>query len=927
MRAVRKETKAKKKKFKATTPRPPTPMDLAREQIKATLAPSRKPFLQEEDVISTTGRPFITTTREKVEEMTFSTVSPSLMDRARDIIKKGRLPKSQNLQSPSPQPMTTTTMEPTTESAMAIARKKIKDELTEEITDPFDDFMNSDVSPTTTSTPGALEEEILLETTTLSPLAQLQMARDKLRILMGQKPKQPQGTTFKPHLQSRSSPAMSDAKLKIMDMIKKKSNTMKDPIFVNVRGNSGDVRRPKEFAQPPPALTFEPVIESTTEAFDYTTLPPHNPTRQELLELIESSTQSQFEKDQPVLGLGLVKGEETLVESEGNFLHVSGNPPPSQESRDETEGSVVISEIGNSLENNGNKNPLDRKEKLQKGHIGFVKPRRTFSDFKPPSRRQNILLRRLRPAYNGRVEGLEPPRIAFQRKKNRGKPFERLIKNEPPNGNTADRGIVTSRVKTGKPTNEGDKMNPLLGKLQAGNTGKFFQPEVPSIKQDTLLRQLQPGHTGVNHPVQVPSLRQDTLLKSLISGQTGANHRLAIPSIKQDTLLRQLQSGHTGADHELEAPSVKQDTLLRQLQSGHTGANHGLEVPSVKQDTLLRQLQSGHTGADHGLEVPSTKQDTLLRALQEGQTGAHHPLKVPSIKQDTLLASLIPGDTGAVADLLVPSLKQDTLLRPLQSKHRFENLRLRVPSFKQDPLLGPLKPAQTGSDHDLQIPSVKQDTLLKPLQSGHTGSNHLLTVPTLKQDTLLGQLQAGRTSADLHLEVPSVKQDPFLKKLNPTQENTPNFLMPPPTKEEEIPSTLRQNPLLRILRLDRRARLSGNGVDLSRLPIFKQLINSPQRFRQNFEQLPKRMKANLIRIIQENGNEDFDFSSLGHNSDIGVDATPTTAAPNLIGSTFADVFPTAFGPKTLSEVQLSTDKDDEVKENGESLVSRYIPSE
>ncbi len=40
--------------------------------------------------------------------------------------------------------------------------------------------------------------------------------------------------------------------------------------------------------------------------------------------------------------------------------------------------------------------------------------------------------------------------------------------------------------------------------------------------------------------------------------------------------------------------------------------------------------------------------------------------------------------------------------------------------------------------------------------------------------------------------------------------------------------------------------------DFAKLPVYNQLLQAPQRFRDDFEQLPRRMKANLRRILKEN---------------------------------------------------------------------------
>ncbi len=136
---------------------------------------------------------------------------------------------------------------------------------------------------------------------------------------------------------------------------------------------------------------------------------------------------------------------------------------------------------------------------------------------------------------------------------------------------------------------------------------------------------------------------------------------------------------------------------------------------------------------------------------------------------------------------------------------------------------------------------------------------------------------------------------------------------------------------LSILRFDRRAKSSGVDPDFSRVPVFSQLVRAPRRFRADFAQLPRRMRANLRRILAQHAGEDFDMEALCgdliHEEEVefeavvttmgpvfpgasaGVTTTPsprlppsfgTTSVPDLIGATFSEVFPTSFPTTTAT---------------------------
>lgn len=96
--------------------------------------------------------------------------------------------------------------------------------------------------------------------------------------------------------------------------------------------------------------------------------------------------------------------------------------------------------------------------------------------------------------------------------------------------------------------------------------------------------------------------------------------------------------------------------------------------------------------------------------------------------------------------------------------------------------------------------------------------------------------------------------------------------------------------------------------DFLKLPVFSKLMEQPQTFADDFQQLPPRMRQNLVRIVEDNTNHAFPMSALtGHgspNEDMEEKKRFTTAAPDLIATTFAEIFPTAFPTTTTAPFRL-----------------------
>ena len=321
--------------------------------------------------------------------------------------------------------------------------------------------------------------------------------------------------------------------------------------------------------------------------------------------------------------------------------------------------------------------------------------------------------------------------------------------------------------------------------------------------------------------ITTPTPRQNPILTKTLQSDFDDNvEGLESPRTHQSNLLNQLQANNNGIYEGLSTPRPHQSNLLNQLKANNDGTFEGLSAPQSKQSNLLRLLKANHNGIYKGLSTPSAKQDYLLRLLQ-AQHNENLDLKVPT---STLPASNIIG-------LSTPKPHQSNLLRQLKANQN-ENLELKTPNpGRQNPLLlrQNLKQGHNERIKGLQVPSHKQNTLLRNLQSGHT-----------------------REDDELNLPINPLKEQPFRPsgRFNPDGLNLPRR---------------RQNPLLRILRFDKRERILSKGLTPPRYrqnPLFRQLVRTPQKYQNDFLQLPPKQQNKLIAILSRHGGDNFNANAL-----------------------------------------------------------------
>ena len=440
--------------------------------------------------------------------------------------------------------------------------------------------------------------------------------------------------------------------------------------------------------------------------------------------------------------------------------------------------------------------------KLVTTAVTLIDTEEDIEDFTPPTPKQNPLLKNLRPNFNEDIDGLERPR---------------------------------------------NKQSNLLNQLKQNQDGIYEGLSTPNPRQSNLLKQLQSNRDSIYEGLSTPNPKQSNLLKQLRNGHNGVYEGLSTPNPKQSNLLKQLRNGHNGVYEGLSTPNPKQSNLLKQLRNGHNGVYEGLSTPRPNQSNLLKQLRGNQNGIYEGLSTPNPKQSNLFKQLRPNEDGVFEGLSTPSSRQNNLLGQLRANDEGLVKGLSTPSTRQDILLRQLQRGHN-ENLRLKVPPR-----------FQKGRNERLQLktPSRKQNPLLRKLKQDHNEQIQGLSEPSLKQNPLLRNLKGGQTNQNDNLKLPiNPIDEPIFRSQRPFNRFNPDGLNTP---------RRRQNPLLRILRFDKRERILNKGLTPPRYrqnPLFRQLISTPQRYKNDFLQLPPKQQSKLLTILKRHGGDNFDADAL-----------------------------------------------------------------
>lgn len=345
-------------------------------------------------------------------------------------------------------------------------------------------------------------------------------------------------------------------------------------------------------------------------------------------------------------------------------------------------------------------------------------------------------------------------------------------------------------------------------------------PQITVTAKSTIGEETHPSTPPTTSKPTVKEILDATTLKSL-------DNVLDVPTRMQDTLLRLMQQ-----------KGLRQDPLTRLVTTAVTLLDED-EIENLSPPPEVVSQRNPES-------IVSPPKSNLHKQLMANNDGIFEDLSTPKPHQSNLLRQLQANDDGVVEGLAPPSNRQNYLLGQLQRDHN-EQLDLEAPSFKQNPLLRPLQANRNEQIRGLKSPSQRQNPLLRPLRPNHTGQSEGLELPV----------------------------NPLATKVNSLNRFNPDGL--------SVPSR-RQNPLLRLLRFDKRERILSKGLTPPRFrqnPLFRQLMVTPQKYRDDFLQLPPRQQGRLLAILKRHGGDNFDANALLTVPALNNDELDVVAMPPL----------------------------------------------
>ena len=393
-----------------------------------------------------------------------------------------------------------------------------------------------------------------------------------------------------------------------------------------------------------------------------------------------------------------------------------------------------------------------------------------------------------------------------------------------------------------------EQRNPLLRILNPNQNDKHDRKNLqpPSQKQDPLLRQLAENpRVYQNDFLELPQRKQEIIIEMVKTSDKDSEIDDIIPEgVERNPLKRLLQP--TSRDEfdkkHFLPPSYRQDPLLRQLKSQPEEYNEDfLELPMRIQTKVIDILEE--KGADpRSLEkLTRGNRNPLLRVLEGDKNDQKDKqnLTPPRVRQDPLLRQLKTNLEQYREDILeLPSRKQDSLLKILR-KQGVEEEQIRnilPPGRRQNPLTRLLRPhfKDTIEKDQLAVPRYKQDPLLRQLiDKPEEFSEDFLSLPLAHQDGIIAVIEKTENKFfDTNKLVPrKIERNPLKRLLNPNDRDERD-------KANFKPPKYRQNPLLR------------------------QLANNPVNFKDDLLELPRQMRASLLKIIKDFGVRENALSQL-----------------------------------------------------------------
>ena len=321
--------------------------------------------------------------------------------------------------------------------------------------------------------------------------------------------------------------------------------------------------------------------------------------------------------------------------------------------------------------------------------------------------------------------------------------FEALLNSGNSGVNPLQQFVEAKEDKNGKGAQY--QKDPLLRQLRLNP--ESYQADflkLPQRNQDSLLRILR-GDEGLEaklvERLVPPGQRQDPLLRALIAGDTGSDADLKPPGAHGNPLLRLLRP--TGRDQKyrdnLNPPNYSQDPLLRQLRlNPKRYQDDFLNLPQEDQNELVEIITNMGDGRFPFEELipqksgrliisPLHERDPLSQSLPDFPQKDNFAGDSPSTMQQQIFGEgKDPNDA-----LTPPRYKQNPLLRQLLTEPKvYKDAFLDLPKKEQDTLLKILK-KEGGEDFDIAIltlPKEEKDTSEANMEASKALDNNGKTV-------------------------------------------------------------------------------------------------------------------------------------------------------------------------------------------------------
>ena len=558
------------------------------------------------------------------------------------------------------------------------------------------------------------------------------------------------------------------------------------------------------------------------------------------------------------------------------------------------------------------------------------KSRRVFSNFKPPSKSRNPLLRKqLRPKFGNRIRDLQKSSTRnisnFDGKpKNRERvrvrtflprPVPNSIQSRPgrkfiPNN---QRPKIISRLKDPEKGFSIDDKQILPINDSPAFSIRFLKPD--TMKQDPV----SPNKT-INE--QIFGSRDKNAKLSVTQNDTSIAEFPTVPtttigSNSNGTMADNLSENQTTVSEEKEfmkdsklmevadfkprqSPALEnQFTIGVDTQSVNDRQNGNSEIQS--KPVNLEDLEPVIKDKNSPLLLDSTDNLNLALVSQDpseeslADTDSFPTLNAPAIMKplktslkplnagieisdivvsdinanDMLPSSVLPKESIPIGDLAGSQFQQDAMLKQIQGDLTLENQRPLLPV-----LIEPSSDMSSLFTEEQNMRNLNQD------KNGEIGTNN--GNPFLAPQPVIIDESLGNDDTDMSLStfpIQELEKEEVLKDRNVKSEIIKlNQDKVPQSPQGKPKGKLRGNPLVQILKFNRREKkLNGRDakVDMSQMPVFRELVDVPKNFKSDFDQLPPKMKNNLGKILKQNNVEMLVMDNLMNAEADDVETTQT----------------------------------------------------